>query len=83
MKTHEELVAGLTTTEFFSVPETARLLGVDDRTVRRAIAAGTIPATQVGCLRKVPTEWLRRQVKPQCSVLRVGKGLDHERPRCL
>jgi excisionase family DNA binding protein len=67
MKTHEELMAGLGTKAFFSVPETALLLGIEARTVRRAIAAGTIPATQVGCLRKVPTEWLRQQVKPQCA----------------
>jgi excisionase family DNA binding protein len=67
MKTHEELMAGLETKAFFSVPETALLLGTDDRTVRRAIGKGTIPATQVGCLRKVPTDWLREQVRPACA----------------
>jgi excisionase family DNA binding protein len=67
MKTHQELLAGLETKAFFSVPETARLLGTDDRTIRKAIARGAIPATTVGCLRKVPTEWLRRQVRPPCA----------------
>jgi excisionase family DNA binding protein len=67
MRTHEELMAGLETRAFFSVPETARLLGVDERVVRRAIEAGHIPATLVGSLRKVPVSWLKRQVEPPCA----------------
>ena len=64
MWTHEELLTGLDKRIFFSVPETARLLGADDRTVRKAVAAGTIPATRLGCKWFVPVAWLRTQVNP-------------------
>jgi excisionase family DNA binding protein len=45
---------------FASVPEAAAILGVDPRTVRRAIADGQIPAFKVGVSWKVPTAWLRQ-----------------------
>lgn len=64
MKTQEELIAGLDSRAFFSIPEAARLLGADDRTVRKAVATGTIPATRLGCKWFVPTSWLRVQVRP-------------------
>jgi excisionase family DNA binding protein len=64
MWTHEELLAGLDDRAFFSIPEAARLLGADDRTVRKAVAAGSIPATRLGCKWFVPTSWLREQVRP-------------------
>ena len=64
MRTHEELLRGLDERDFFSIPETARLFGSDDRTVRKAVAAGTIPATRLGCKWFVPTAWLREQVRP-------------------
>jgi excisionase family DNA binding protein len=64
MKTQQELHAGLHNRDFFSIPETARLFGSDDRTVRKAVAAGNIPATRLGCKWFVPTAWLREQVRP-------------------
>jgi hypothetical protein len=44
---------------FVSVPEAAAVLRSDPRSVRRAIAAGDIPATRVGPRQLVPTSWLR------------------------
>lgn len=53
---------------FFTVPQTAQLLGCDERTVRRAIHKGPelggFPSTRVGCQYRVPTWWLRQQVRP-------------------
>jgi excisionase family DNA binding protein len=67
MWTHEELLTGLDRKAFFSIPEAARLLGADDRTVRKAVAAGSIPATRLGCKWFVPTTWLKVQVEPPCA----------------
>lgn len=67
MWTHKELLAGLDNRAFFSIPEAARLLGADDRTVRKAVAAGTIPSTRLGCKWFIPTEWLKVQVRPACA----------------
>ncbi len=46
---------------FAEVPEAAAILGRDERTIRRAAAAGDIPATRVGKQYLIPTEWLRQQ----------------------
>lgn len=46
---------------FADVPETAAILGRDERTVRKAAAEGEIPATRVGQKWLVPTAWLREQ----------------------
>ena len=46
---------------FTGVAEAARILEVDERTVRRAIAAGEIPATKVGARHMIPVVWLREQ----------------------
>jgi excisionase family DNA binding protein len=54
----------ITGRNFVSVPEAAAFLGVDIRTVRRAIRAGEIPATRVGAAWRVPTAWLRQQAAP-------------------
>jgi len=43
------------------VPDVASILGRDERTVRRAIEAGKIPAVKVGSQWSVPTAWLREQ----------------------
>jgi excisionase family DNA binding protein len=48
----------LTHRHFASAPEAAAFLGVDIRTLRRAIQAGQIPATRVGVTWRVPTAWL-------------------------
>ncbi len=46
---------------FADVPEAASILGRDERTVRRAAAAGEIPATKVGTKWMIQTAWLRQQ----------------------
>lgn len=46
---------------FATVPEVARVLRYDERTVRRAIAAGQIPAVVAGVTHRVPVAWIRAQ----------------------
>lgn len=46
---------------FVSVAEVAEVLGVDPRTVRRAIEAGEVPAVRVGQRYRVPAAWLRER----------------------
>jgi len=46
---------------FADVPQAAGLLGLDERTVRRAAAAGEIPAHKVGHKWMIPAAWLRQQ----------------------
>lgn len=50
---------------FASVPEAAVILRSDKRSVRRAIAAGEIPAVRIGARSLVPLEWLRKVAGPQ------------------
>jgi excisionase family DNA binding protein len=45
---------------FAEVPETAEILQIDERTVRRAIERGNIPATRIGQRWRIPTSWLRK-----------------------
>lgn len=53
----------LNSRNFISVRVAADVLGgVDERSIRRAIARGEIPAIQVGQRRMVPTAWLRSQI---------------------
>lgn len=46
---------------FATVPEVAEILGYDERTIRRGIKTGQIPATQVGATHRVPVAWIRSQ----------------------
>ena len=46
---------------FATVPEAAAILRYDVRTVRRAIAAGEIPAVKVGATYRIRVSWLREQ----------------------
>ena len=46
---------------FASVPEVASLLRRDERTIRRGIEAGTIPATRAGATWSIPVSWLRER----------------------
>jgi excisionase family DNA binding protein len=48
---------------FVGVPEVAEILSSDERTVRRAIAAGQIPGFKVGVNWRVPAAWLREQAR--------------------
>lgn len=56
-------VADLEGFDFGSVPETADILRVDQRTVRKRIKDGTIPAVRMGTDWRVPTRWLREQAQ--------------------
>ena len=55
-----ESLASLDGRMFATVPEAAAILRSDPRSVRRAIAAGDIPAIPVGPRKLVPMTWLRR-----------------------
>jgi excisionase family DNA binding protein len=46
---------------FTGTPEVASILGRDERTIRRAIEAGKIPASRIGSKWAVPVAWLRQQ----------------------
>lgn len=62
MRQHQKLLTELAIRAFFSVPEAARLIGCDERTLRKACAAGQVPGTRLGAKWLVPTAWLRRQL---------------------
>lgn len=48
---------------FLEVPAAAEALGgVDERTLRRAISQGDVPAIRVGLKWLVPTPWIRQQI---------------------
>jgi excisionase family DNA binding protein len=47
---------------FATTTEAAAILDFDARTVRKAVAAGTIPSVQVGATRRIPVAWIRQQV---------------------
>lgn len=64
MRIPEELWHALDNLAFFTVPQAAQLLCCDERTVRKGIGAGAIPATKFLSHYRVPTWWLRQQVKP-------------------
>ena len=46
---------------FADVPQAASILGLDERTVRKAAAAGEIPAEKIGAKWMIRTAWLREQ----------------------
>lgn len=57
-----KLRAELRAQEFFSVPEAAKLLRMDVRTIRSMCAEGEIPAVRLRNRWRIHTWWLRRQV---------------------
>jgi excisionase family DNA binding protein len=64
MRIPKEIWHALDNAAFLTVPQTARLLGCDERTVRKSIGRREIPATKVGAQWRVPTWWLRAQIRP-------------------
>ena len=42
--------------------EAARLLGIDSRTLNRAIEAGDVPVIRIGKIIRIPTSWLRQHL---------------------
>jgi excisionase family DNA binding protein len=48
---------------FAKTPEVAAVLRCDVRTLRKAIAAGEIPAVRVGPEYRIPTAWLREKAQ--------------------
>lgn len=72
----------LTNRLFASVPETAELLGVDPRTLRRAIEDGQVPSVRVGVRVLIPTSWLRgpgRRTVRRCGHRLTLKGRSRHR----
>jgi excisionase family DNA binding protein len=58
---HVTALSDLAGQTFADVPQAARVLGRDERTIRRGIKSGKIPATQIGSKWSVPVAWLREQ----------------------
>jgi excisionase family DNA binding protein len=52
---------------FADVPEVADVLRIDQRTVRRSIEAGDIPAIRTGQRYRIPTAWLRKAAGAETS----------------
>jgi hypothetical protein len=46
---------------FLDIPEVARIIGRDARTVRRCVESGEIPGQKFGARWSVPTSWVREQ----------------------
>ncbi len=57
-----KLRSELSVQEFFSVPEAAKLLRMDARTIRKMCAGGEIPGRMLRNRWRIPTWWLREQV---------------------
>lgn len=70
MQIPDALWRALDNLAFFTVPQAAQLMGCDERTLRKGCAAwaagdtGGIPSTRVGVTWRIPTSWLRAQVRP-------------------
>jgi excisionase family DNA binding protein len=64
MRIPKDLWAALDGAGMLSVPQAARLLNLDERTVRTACEKQQIPSTRVGVRWQIPTWWLRQQVRP-------------------
>lgn len=58
LSVQRDVLASLAGKLFADVPETARVLRIDERTVRRMCDAGEIPAIRTGRRWRVPTSWL-------------------------
>ena len=69
VKNHTLTLDDLAGRLFATVPEVAVILRYDVRTVRRAIAAGEIPAVKAGATYRVPVAWLRTQAQAPGSAL--------------
>ncbi len=48
---------------FATVPEFVSVSGYDQRTVRKGIEAGEIPAFRVGATWRIPVAWIREQAR--------------------
>lgn len=48
---------------FVTVRELAEITGMDERTVRRGIAAGEIPALRVSTTTRIPARWVLEQAR--------------------
>jgi Helix-turn-helix domain len=60
---------------FLDIPEVARIIGRDARTVRRCVESGEIPGQKFGARWSVPTSWVRQQagVTEAASVARLAR----------
>ena len=66
-KQAREVLADLEGKLFATVPEVAVILRSDVRSIRRAIAAGEIPAQPVGRRKLVPVLWVRHVARLETS----------------
>ena len=66
-KQAREVLADLEGKLFATVPEVAVILRSDVRSIRRAIAAGDIPAVPVGPRKLVPVPWVRQAARLETS----------------
>ena len=71
----EELAEAIRGKLFLTVPEVANLARVDQRTLRRAIEAGEIPAVRLGNTVRIPTTVVLRmaELKPGDETAPVGE----------
>jgi hypothetical protein len=67
VRSAREVLADLEDKLFATVPEVAIVLRSDPRSVRRAIAAGDIPAQAVGPRKLVPVPWVRTAARLAAS----------------
>lgn len=65
-------VSALSERLFMSVPEVADVLGVDQRTLRRAAEDGQVPSVRVGVRILIPTTWLREQAGQAADAATTG-----------
>jgi hypothetical protein len=63
--TPEEALERISGRLFATVTETSIILGYDEmgRTVRKAIAAGDVPAVKAGSTYRVPVSWILQQTR--------------------
>ena len=66
-KQAREVLADLEDKLFATVPEVAVILRSDVRSIRRAIAAGEIPAQSVGRRKLVPVPWVSQAARLETS----------------
>jgi excisionase family DNA binding protein len=78
--TPEEALKRLDGRVFATVTEAAVILHLDSRTLRKAIAAGDIPATRAGPAYRIPVAWLQEQIAPGAERnFQIGEATDDDK----
>jgi excisionase family DNA binding protein len=76
--TPEEALKRLDGQVFATVTEAAVILHLDSRALRKAIAAGDIPATRAGSTYRIPVAWLQGQIAPGAERNVIGDEGDED-----